>query len=159
LEGESESESLQQRIRDIGINGGTVAIMIPGIQNRFLKWIYLGGPAVAYASLIFFLSSLSRFPEELPSFFGFDKIIHFIEYFMLGALLYRWFANVEGFPGKRRALIATIFVGIIYAFTDEWHQSFVPGRDSSLFDVLFDSLGVAAASFSFPLLLLRVKKL
>ncbi|MBW6486664.1 MAG: VanZ family protein [Syntrophobacterales bacterium] len=136
-----------------------MAIMISGIQNRFLKWIYLGGPVVVYASLIFFLSSLSRFPDETPSFFGFDKIVHFIEYFILGALLYRWFANVEGLPGKRRALIATIFVGIIYAFTDEWHQSFVPGRDSSLFDVLFDSLGVAVASFSFPFLLPRVKKL
>ena len=128
------------------------------IRNRFLKWLYLGGPAIAYASLIFYLSSLSRFPEELPSFFGFDKIIHFIEYFVLGILLYRWFSNVEMLPGKRRVLITTLFVGIMYAFTDEWHQSFVPGRDSSLFDVLFDSIGVAAASSSFSFLFHGVKK-
>ncbi len=127
-------------------------------RDRFLKGIYWAGPAFVYASLIFFLSSLSRFPDEVPSFLGFDKIVHFIEYFILGVFLYRWFSNMDGCPGRKRALTATIFVGIIYAFTDEWHQSFVPGRDSSLFDVLFDSLGVAAASFFSPFLLQGVKK-
>ena len=127
-------------------------------RNRLLKDIYWGGPAFVYAALIFFLSSISRFPDEVPSFLGFDKIVHFIEYFILGVFLYRWFSNMDGCPGKKCALTATIFVGIIYAFTDEWHQSFVPGRDASLFDVLFDSLGVAAASFFSPFLLQGVKK-
>jgi len=128
-------------------------------RNRLLKNIYWSGPPFLYALLIFFLSSISRFPEEVPSFFGFDKIVHFIEYLLLGVFLYRWFLNRDGCPGPKRALITTIFVGIIYAFTDEWHQSFVPGRDASLFDVLFDALGVAAASFFSPFLLQGGKKL
>jgi hypothetical protein len=37
---------------------------------------FYGGPVLAYAALIFFLSSLSTFPEEIPSFFGFDKITY-----------------------------------------------------------------------------------
>jgi VanZ family protein len=132
--------------------------MIDMNKNRLLKWIYFGGPALAYAALIFFLSSLSKFPEEVPSFFGFDKMVHFVEYFVLGFLLYRWFATVDQFSGKSRVLIATMVVGIIYAFTDEWHQAFVPGRDSSFWDVLFDSSGVFAASFSAFFLLAGAKK-
>ena len=128
-------------------------------RNRFLRWIYLGGPVFAYAALIFFLSSLSSFPEEVPSFFGFDKIAHFAEYFIYGALLYRWFSNVDAFSGKNRALILTILVGVIYALADEWHQSFVPGRDASWGDVLFDFIGVLAASFSFPFLSRRFENL
>jgi hypothetical protein len=46
-----------------------------GFRHSFLY----GGPVLAYAALIFFLSSLSSFPEAVPSFFGFDKIAHFME--------------------------------------------------------------------------------
>ena len=40
-----------------------------------------GAPVLAYAGLIFLLSSISKFPDILPSFFGFDKLAHFSEYF------------------------------------------------------------------------------
>ena len=43
---------------------------------------------------------------------------------------------------KDKTIFYAIIVGIIYAFTDEFHQKFVPGRTSSLKDVLIDSLGV-----------------
>lgn len=43
---------------------------------------------------------------------------------------------------KDKTIFYAIMVGIIYAFTDEFHQKFVPGRTSSLKDVLIDSLGV-----------------
>jgi VanZ family protein len=127
--------------------------------NSLVKWIYFAGPALCYAALIFFLSSFSKFPEGLPSFSGFDKIIHFIEYFIFGVLLYRWFSNLDDFNVRGRAVTTTIFIGILYALTDEWHQAFVPGRDSSLGDALFDSMGVLSASFSFPFLMSRVKKI
>ena len=39
-----------------------------------------------------------------------------------------------GTPG---VLLMTLLVGIGYAVGDEWHQSFVPGRDASFFDALF----------------------
>jgi len=119
-------------------------------NNSFFRGLYFGAPAVAYAALIFFLSSQSKFPEELPFFFGLDKIIHCVEYFIFGALVYRWMASSERFSSRRTVLTATIVVGVLYAFSDEWHQSFVPGRDASLWDGLFDSLGVLAASFAYP---------
>lgn len=35
-----------------------------------------------------------------------------------------------------------IVLSILYAATDEWHQSFVPGRSASVFDVLVDTSGI-----------------
>ncbi len=107
-------------------------------------------PACVYGSIIFYLSSLSSFPEEMPSFWGFDKIIHFIEYYIFGYLISRCFTDGENSTfRKRQAILWTIGIGVFYAFTDEWHQSFVPGRDPSAWDVLSDALGVTFAALTF----------
>lgn len=127
-----------------------IPVIIRTANRGFFRWLYFGAPAAAYAALIFFLSSQSKFSEELPSFFGLDKIIHCVEYFIFGALLYRWMASSKPLSTRRAALTATILAGVLYALTDEWHQSFVPGRDASLWDWLFDSFGVFAASFAYP---------
>jgi len=43
-------------------------------------------------------------------------------------------------PLKRLALLAVVFC-MLYGASDEWHQSFVSGRDASLLDWLADSIG------------------
>lgn len=127
-----------------------MSTMIRIKQSPFFHRLYYGGPAFVYAGLIFFLSSLSRFPEEVPAFFGFDKIAHFVEYFIFGWLLYRWFSSPDRVWGRRGVLLMTLLVGIGYAVGDEWHQSFVPGRDASVFDALFDAAGIAVAAATYP---------
>ena len=37
---------------------------------------------------------------------------------------------------------ATLLAGVFYAISDEWHQSFVPNRESSVHDVMADGVGV-----------------
>jgi len=128
-------------------------------QSAFLLKLYYGGPVLVYAGLIFFLSSLSRFPEEIPSFFGFDKIAHFVEYYIFGGLLYRWFSSPDRVWERRGVLLMTLLVGIGYAVGDEWHQSFVPGRDASFFDALFDAAGIAAAAATYPFVFMKVFKI
>ncbi len=44
---------------------------------------------------------------------------------------------------------------MVYAATDEYHQSFVPGRSSSVWDVLIDGLGVLLTLALLSLLLER----
>jgi VanZ family protein len=118
-----------------------------------LKWFLIySGPVIAYALLIFFLSSLSSFPETVSFEFNSDKVAHFMEYFIFGCLLYRWFASPERGRKRWHLLLATILIGTGYALSDEWHQSFVPGRDASLWDALFDSLGVGMAAATYPLI-------
>jgi VanZ family protein len=119
----------------------------------FRHTFFYGGPVLAYAALIFFLSSLSSFPETVPSFFGFDMIAHFFEYYFFGCLLCRWFSSTDRYRKRRCVLLMTILIGTGYALGDEWHQSFVPGRDASLWDALFDAAGVGTGAATYPLIL------
>lgn len=62
---------------------------------------------------------------------------HFAEYAVLGILLKLLFGTF----GIRR-IIPPCLVGGLYALTDEWHQSFMPGRVCDAADVLIDACGV-----------------
>jgi VanZ family protein len=46
--------------------------------------------------------------------------------------------------GPSRPAAAAV-IAVMYAVTDEWHQSFVSGRVGSPVDVAIDALGVAVA--------------
>lgn len=63
-----------------------------------------------------------------------DKGAHLTEYTLLGFLLggIRW----------RRSKWSAVLVGWTYAAIDEWHQSWVPGRESSAADWLADAAGI-----------------
>jgi VanZ family protein len=99
------------------------------VQAAVWRW----GPVVAWAALIFVLSSI---PDLGTGLGGWDvllrKLAHAAEFAILGALLVRALRR----PGWAVAL------GIAYAVSDELHQSFVPGRQGSALDVALDSVGV-----------------
>jgi VanZ family protein len=101
-----------------------------GQMRRFALW----GPVVAWAAVIFGLSSIPSLSTGLG---GWDEVLrkgaHMAEYAVLGALLLRAI-------GRELPAFA---VGIAYAATDEVHQHFVRGRHSSPFDVAFDACGLA----------------
>ena len=42
-------------------------------------------------------------------------------------------------------LVQAASIAVAYGVTDEWHQSFVPGRDADLWDVVADALGATLA--------------
>lgn len=130
-------------------------IRVTKVSDIHHELIY-GAPVLAYAGLIFFFSSTSTFPYLIPSFFGFDKLAHFCEYYILGALILRWLLAKQGRFSNRHALALTVLIGTLYGLSDEWHQSFVPGRHATLWDVLFDALGVIAAAVTYPLIKRRI---
>jgi VanZ family protein len=108
-------------------------------------------PAVGYAALIFSLSSSSFDIEELKPVFDYDKLLHLVEYYILGYLLMRVFTTSPESSRAGNAVLATILAGTAYGASDEIHQYFVPGRDCSILDFLFDAAGatLAAVTFSF----------
>jgi len=69
-----------------------------------------------------------------------DKVVHFGLYFVLGSTL-AWGRARSGWVLGHTMLIA---LGVLYGVTDEWHQSFVPGRDASIADWIADCIGVVA---------------
>lgn len=65
------------------------------------------------------------------------KAAHMFIYFALGILM---FNVVKEFPlSKKRAVLLSVLFVMLYAITDEFHQSFVPGRSAELRDVLIDT--------------------
>lgn len=69
------------------------------------------------------------------------KIAHFLVFGIFAILLFKCIRNVKG------AYFITWMAVIIYAASDEWHQSFVPGRAPLVTDVLIDTAGASVALF------------
>ena len=83
-----------------------------------------------------------------------DKLVHLGLYAVLGGLLARGRRHhrrrLQGNPAGQASLgeedpwlhAALILVGALYGASDEWHQSFVAGRDAALLDWVADLSGV-----------------
>ena len=98
------------------------------------KWI----PALLTMAVIFWFSSQPS--SELPNFGLVDRVIkksgHVFEY----AVLAFWVWHALEYRVNRRWL--AWLIAILYAATDEYHQSFVRGRFPSVWDVMiFDNAG------------------
>lgn len=96
------------------------------------------GPVLAWMALIFLLSAQSQLPTPAQRWLDFvlEKGAHFIEYAVLGALLFRAFAQAQ--LGRRYALVLAVLMAWAYALSDELHQMYVPGRQADWLDILFD---------------------
>ena len=80
-------------------------------KRRFRHEFLYTGPVLVYAVLIFIVSSVTKFPDSIPSFFGFDKLAHFCEYYLFGFLSCRWVSAMETPFLKSRAIWITIILG------------------------------------------------
>ena len=69
------------------------------------------------------------------------KVAHFTEYTVFGLSL-GLTANAY-FGTKWWISLSSWGFGVLYAATDEYHQTFVPGRYGSVKDVIIDSMGLA----------------
>jgi VanZ family protein len=96
------------------------------------------GP-LALMALIFYLSAQESVGPELPAWTR--VVAHAAEYAVL-AVLWAWaLMPVLG----RRAVAIAAAIALAYALADEYHQSFVPGRDADPLDVAADGLGIVLA--------------
>ncbi len=105
------------------------------------KALILWLTAVVWMGLIFYLSSIPSFPVDLTDE-GYDitsSIVHVVIYFVLAWL----FIAALRSSGVRagRAFFGGFLLAIVYGATDEWHQSFVIGREAHLSDWLLDVAG------------------
>jgi len=100
-------------------------------------------PVTAYIALIFALSSIPKFDTPGPDFWLRDKVVHFIEFLILGLLLFR----AVGWQVSRSRWATFGFLisvaGTIGAL-NEVYQTFIPGREMSAGDWVADLLGAAA---------------
>ncbi|GAB4504022.1 MAG: hypothetical protein Fur0043_10150 [Anaerolineales bacterium] len=122
------------------------------LRKHLTRWL----PAVLLMAVIFVFSSIPS--DEMPSFDWADLLVkkggHALGYGLL-ALSYarglRSYAWPESSRSRRRRCFVAFLMVVLYAVSDEYHQSFTPGRHPSIWDVFIDSGGAALA-------LLRAKR-
>ena len=108
---------------------------------NLIKSLKLWSPVVVWAAFIFYLSGIPDLKTGLEFDFILRKILHIAEYLILVYLLYRAFAGSFNI-NTVRLFIYPAALSFLYAISDELHQSFVPGRNCSIWDVLIDSIGI-----------------
>ena len=89
-------------------------------------------------ALILTLSSLPA--QTLPKtwLLNWDKLIHLIQYFILGVLAMKSLKKIN-----INSVILVIIFGLLFGSIDEFLQSFISDRFSSALDVLADTIGTA----------------
>ncbi len=108
-------------------------------MNNLIRYWF---PVAAYMAFIFFLSSSPQFPFEAPAWmFYADKLAHFILYGVLGFLFLRALTRGNYSTLTLSVLGLSVLLTSLYGITDEYHQSFVPGRNPDVQDWMADTLG------------------
>ena len=152
-------------------------------RNRKLLWLY-GLLTLAVMGLIFYMSAkdatesggmskwlvetafgrtlirlLPRITDQGPEI-DLRKYAHMAEYAMLAvpsALFFRELLLQRRVP--LRALGCSLVFCFLYACSDEYHQTFVPGRAGAMVDVAVDMAGAAFGLILVLLISLRRKEL
>lgn len=111
---------------------------------RLRAWSF----AAVWAGVIFAGSSIQQ--PQVPMLgplekYHVDFFFHMLEYALFGALLSRAVYLTWGLAGAALSFVV-VLAGSLYGVSDEWHQSFVPGRDPSPVDWTADTLGAAAGT-------------
>ncbi len=107
------------------------------MKSFLVRWL----PALGLMLIIFILSAQPK--DNIPEIGIWDLLVkkggHFIGYALLGAAMLRGICGNES-PGGKQLGWAFVLT-TLYALTDEYHQTFVPGRGGNLGDVGVDALG------------------
>lgn len=120
------------------------------LNKSILRWV----PAFAVMAIIFGLSSFPS--QDLPSFGLFDLLVkkgaHMLGYGFL-ALAF-WY----GLRFDKHLWWLALLLALLYAVSDEYHQSFVPGRHPSWVDVVvFDGGGASLTLLAVSMILKRMR--
>lgn len=98
-------------------------------------------PLIGYLGFVFFLSNLQQTPNVI-SVRHLDKLIHFVLYLPMAILFFRFLRESQYDLVRNYFWIHGIVLSLIYAASDEWHQSFVPIRHMDFYDWLADAAGI-----------------
>ncbi|MBI5150924.1 MAG: VanZ family protein [Candidatus Omnitrophica bacterium] len=139
-----------------GRSGGAGRVSPREKNPHRLKFLKFWFPVFLYSGIIFWASSLPNLKPPVD-FFNIDKVCHILEYAVLGFLLARAF-HVQ-YPawsaGKTWRLVA--LCAFLYGISDEYHQSFVPGRESAVFDAVADTVGGFLGAYLYSVFLKKTR--
>ena len=107
------------------------------VNSQIARWLML----IAWMALIFILSAQSKLPSPDDPWidFLFKKSAHFSVYGVLAVLFWR------ALPAGQWLPLWSWLLSVLYACSDELHQSFVANRHPAARDVVIDACGAATA--------------
>lgn len=114
-------------------------------RKTFKDYLIAFGPPIAWASFIFVLSS----QETLPGFdisttdFLFKKCAHMFVYAVLYFLFYVGLSKIQSKKNQQKVWLQAFIICLLYAISDELHQSTISGRHPTVRDVGYDMLGTS----------------
>jgi VanZ family protein len=111
-----------------------------GVRRFASTWL----PPLAWMLLIYALSSQHGGGHLPAAEVALRKLAHVAEYLVLTLLLVRALRR----SGVAAAVPLACAAALVYAATDEWHQSFVPARTATPRDVAIDGIGIALAALA-----------
>ncbi len=121
-----------------------------------MKFIKYWLPPILWAMAIFTVSSITV--GSSSDFYWKDFVIkktaHVIEYGILATLIYR--ALINSNVSNKKAMLYSVALAFLYGATDEFHQSFTPGRGPKFTDVLIDTFGASLFIFG---IIANIKKM
>ena len=120
----------------------------PAQVRFFILFLRYWLPVLAYVTAIFVVSAQPHLTPPIR-FQNADKFYHLGEYLILGWLLARAFRVSLRVPYPVMAAMMALAFGILIGASDEYSQSFVPGRDSNVLDFLADTAGLVLAQILF----------
>ncbi len=108
-------------------------------RRSLARW----GPAIAWAAVLFGLSSVPGRVYPRVSLTFADKLVHIAVYAVFGWLCARALLWTKRARPRWRTLVAAVALASSYGISDEVHQWFVPGRSADWRDVVADAIGAA----------------
>ena len=108
------------------------------VGRALLGWM----PAILWGAVIFALSAQPTLPN--PASVG-DKQAHAFAYGLLALLCLMALAGWRWRRIASASLLGAFVIAVLYGVSDEFHQSFVPGRSPDVADVAADAMGAALA--------------
>jgi VanZ family protein len=113
---------------------------MPGVGRLASSWL----PPIAWMAIIFAFSAQHGGGHLPASEVVLRKLGHVAGYLVLTLLLLRALRR----SGVTGVVPAAMAAALAYAVSDEWHQSFVPGRGATARDVGIDGIGIGAAALA-----------
>ena len=97
-------------------------------------------PAILCMAIIFKISSMTSAElEDFPHVW--DKLAHTCEYATLAGCFCMWWTRNQWSSKPWLKVLIVALIALAYGCTDEYHQSFVEGRDCSALDLVADLTG------------------
>jgi VanZ family protein len=106
--------------------------------KKTVSWIAL----LSWMGVIYWLSDQPRVIPKMDPILS--NIVSSLGHIVFYGILYLLSSNAIRGSFKVRsqfAALLSLFIVLLYGISDEFHQSFVPGRDSSVIDIGLDLIG------------------